>query len=169
MAFAAGTVEKSYLAVVRGAVREAFTVDAPLALQGERGLVRIRMVADPAGAGSLTRVEPLEVRTAGPFGARTLLRCVPVTGRQHQIRAHLAHAGFPIVGDKLYAMGDAWFDRFTRSALTEEDRAALDHPRQALHAERLVLTLPDGARAFASPLPAELAALMSGLVSPPAH
>jgi 23S rRNA pseudouridine1911/1915/1917 synthase len=136
----------------------ALSIEAPLALQGERGLVRIRMVPDADGLASRTDVEPVFVDQTTQ---RTLVRCHPRTGRQHQIRAHLAHAGFPIAGDKLYAMGDTWFDAFTRHALGAEERAQLDHPRQALHAERLSLT-GIGA-SFSSPLPDDLRTLLPDL------
>ena len=43
------------------------------------------------------------------------------------------------MGDKLYQMGDAWFDAFTRRALDAEAGAALPAPRQCLHAEQVVL------------------------------
>lgn len=153
-AFAAGRVAKEYLAVVRGELDRPLTLEAPLALQGERGLVRIRMVVDPQGQAALTEVIPL--RSAR---GRTLVRCLPRTGRQHQLRAHLAHAGFPIVGDKLYAMGDEWFDAFTRRALSDEQRASVDAPRQALHASRL--SLLDLELSFDSALPAELEGLLA--------
>lgn len=152
-AFQEGRVDKEYLAVVRGVVEGPFTVDVPLALQGERGLVRIRMTADPAGQLARTDVEP--VRVDGE-GRRSLVLCRPRTGRQHQLRAHLAHAGFPIVGDKLYAMGDEWFDAFTRRALDEGQRAALEHPRQALHCARVSL---EGEH-FSAAWPDELDALV---------
>ena len=152
-AFAAGRVQKEYLAVVRGALKDSVVIDVPLALQGDRGLVRIRMRPDPAGLSARTDVEPVRVS-----GDRSLVLCRPRSGRQHQIRAHLAHLGYPIVGDKLYAMGDAWFDAFTRRALTTEEHAALEHPRQALHAARI--TLDDDGSTFAAPLPDELTALL---------
>lgn len=153
VAFARGRVAKEYLAVVRGVLAAPCTIDTPLALQGDRGLVRIRMVADATGQPARTDVIPVR-----SVDGRTLVRCVPHTGRQHQLRAHLAHAGHPIVGDKLYAMGDAWFDAFTRRALRDDERAALDAPRQALHAARL--TLLDEGLTFEAPLPAALAALV---------
>ncbi len=154
-AFQEGRVAKSYLAVVRGVVDKPFTVEAPLALQGDRGLVRIRMIVDDAGQSAVTDVEPVR-SSQHSSGVRSLVRCVPRTGRQHQLRAHLAHAGFPIVGDKIYAMGDEWFDAFTRFALSDEQRAGLEHPRQALHCARVALQ----DEAFETPLPDELAALV---------
>ena len=151
-AFQEGRVHKEYFAVVCGVVTASFPIEVPLALQGERGLVRIRMIADAQGQQAHTDVEP--VRTDG---TRSLVLCRPRTGRQHQIRAHLAHAGFPIVGDKLYAMGEPWFDAFTRRALDDAQRAALEHPRQALHCAHISL---DG-EGFHAPLPDELRALVA--------
>lgn len=153
-AFMRGDVKKVYVAVARGALQDPVVVDAPLALQGARGLVRIRMVVDPTGQEAETALVPLVIDEQR---GRTLVACLPRTGRQHQIRAHLAHVGHPIVGDKLYAMGDAWFDAFTRG---EADVSLLDHARHALHAARLVLD--DGDR-FAAPVPSDLRGLMEGV------
>lgn len=156
MAFADGRIQKSYLAVVDGALDAPCEIALPLGLQGERGLVRIRMVVDDDGARAVTDVEPVAV---SPDGARSLVRCRPRTGRQHQLRAHLAAIGHPIVGDKLYQMGDAWFDAFTRRALSDDDRDRLPTPRQCLHAERLVL---DDA-VFVAPMPAVLSRVLAGV------
>jgi hypothetical protein len=58
------------------------------------------------------------------------LRCSPITGRQHQIRVHLARIGYPVVGDKLYASPKQW----------DSDRELIS--RQALHAERITFLHP---------------------------
>jgi 23S rRNA pseudouridine1911/1915/1917 synthase len=163
-AFAEGRVEKAYLALCAGwPEADAFEVDAPLALtlQSE---VRVRMHVHAAGARSATGFEVLGRRLA-PDGARVaLLACSPRTGRQHQIRAHLHHAGLPLVGDKIYGSDELIFDRFTRKALTDADRAALRLDRQALHAWRLTLPHPrTGERmSFEAPLEADLQAFWDG-------
>jgi 23S rRNA pseudouridine1911/1915/1917 synthase len=158
-AFAAGRVEKAYLAIAEGAPAEArFTVDAPLALT-KASLVRVRMHVHGEGAPAVTAFEVLERRRAPGGGAVTLLACTPHTGRQHQIRAHLHHAGLALVGDKIYGHDEAIFDRFTRRELTDHDHARLRLPRQALHAWRLALPHPvTGERvALEAPLPPDLA------------
>lgn len=157
--FAHGDVEKTYLAVVRGQLSEPRLIDLPLALQGERGLVKLRMVHDDAGLPSETRVRPLGF---DPLTQRSLVACHPKTGRQHQIRAHLALVGFPLVGDKLYGMGDEWFDAHTRGQADLAD-PALDHVRHALHAYELSLTVQGNTHSFRAPLPADLAALLPSL------
>jgi len=69
------------------------------------------------------------------FGtAAALISCKLATGRTHQIRVHLAHAGHPLLGDPVYLKRRP----AAAAALTEPARgAALDFPRQALHAETL--------------------------------
>jgi len=90
------------------------------------------------------------------------VRCGLITGRQHQIRAHLAHAGFPIVGDKLYAHGDDAFIAYCDRGLTAELAALFVLPRHALHAARVEFPHPDGGRVITeAPLPPELAALLA--------
>jgi 23S rRNA pseudouridine1911/1915/1917 synthase len=141
--FAHGRVAKTYLALAVGAPEvDRFTVDAPLALTGA-STVRVRMHVDPAGLPSVTDFEVLDRRRAPDGAPVLLLACRPRTGRQHQIRAHLHHAGLPMVGDKIYGPDEGIFDRFTRRAMTDEDRARLHRlERHALHAWRLELPHP---------------------------
>ena len=159
-AFQGGEVEKEYQAIVEGwPDDDAFSVDAPLA-EGTAA-IRIAVRVDPAGRPARTcfRVERRFVRE----GARlALLRCFPRTGRQHQIRAHLALAGHPLVGDKMYGPDPGYFDRFSRHCLEPEAWARLRLPRHALHASHLALPHPlTGERvAFSAPLPADLAGFL---------
>ncbi len=159
-AFAAGRVAKTYIALALGRPAEdRFTVDAPLALTGASA-VRVRMHVDAGGLPSVTEFEVLELRTAPDGADVTLLACRPRTGRQHQIRAHLHHAGLPLMGDKIYGPDERIFDRFTRHEMTDEDRARLRLERQALHAARLELPHPRTGEAvrLEAPLPPDLAA-----------
>jgi 23S rRNA pseudouridine1911/1915/1917 synthase len=159
-AFAAGRVAKTYLAFALGRpADQRFTVDAPLALTGASA-VRVRMHVAVGGLASLTDFEVLEMRTARDGATVSLLACRPRTGRQHQIRAHLNHAGLPLVGDKIYGPDELIFDRFTRHEMTDDDRAQLRLPRQALHAARLELPHPRTGEpvVLEAPLPCDLAA-----------
>ncbi len=97
----AAGMSKCYLAVVRGELPEGWHM-----LDGAIGRDRHdarRMRVTPAGKPSRTRVLGLAV--AGPRRARTSLVLARLeTGRKHQIRVHLATAGYPIVGDALYGV-----------------------------------------------------------------
>jgi len=95
--FGAESAARRYIALVRGApVENAFEVTARLAPHPTRG--DLMRVDARQGKRAETFFEVLE-----RFSAYTLLKCRMQTGRYHQIRAHLLHAGFPIVGDSLYA------------------------------------------------------------------
>ncbi|HYQ81047.1 MAG TPA: RluA family pseudouridine synthase [Anaeromyxobacteraceae bacterium] len=162
--FARGQVEKTYLALVLGtAAQDRFEVDAPLALTlGSQ--VRVRMHVHAAGLPSATGFEVLGRRVAPDGAPVALLACHPRTGRQHQIRAHLHHAGLHLVGDKIYGHDEMVFDRFTKGQMTADDHARMRLPRQALHAWRLSLPHPrTGERlALECPLAPDLQAFWDG-------
>lgn len=82
-----------------------------------------------------------------------LIRCHPLTGRMHQIRVHSAHAGHPIVGDKLYGPDERCYLDFIETGWTPGLAARLLLDRQALHAA--MLGWED--REWHCPIPADLA------------
>lgn len=97
--FSSRTVEKEYLAIVHGHVREARgLIDAALG-KDERSAVAIKDCVRSDGAPAQTEFMVLR-RFSRPEGDFSLLQVRPLTGRKHQIRIHLSHAGHPIVGDK---------------------------------------------------------------------
>jgi 23S rRNA pseudouridine1911/1915/1917 synthase len=169
IAFARGQVRKTYLALAQGTVaEERFTVDAALRLTGASG-VRVRMHVAADGLPARTDFAVLERRRAPGGAAIALLACRPHTGRQHQIRAHLHHAGLALVGDKIYGRDEMIFDRYTRGELTAEDRATLGLPRQALHAWKLTLPHPASGELLSleAPLAADLQRFWDGLERQP--
>ena len=156
-------VTKQYLAIVHGQPPwdDEHTIDLPLrvAVPGDpTKLPHVRMLAGPGGLEAITRVRVERRQHAANYA---LVRCTLLTGRQHQIRAHLAAAGFPIVGDKLYAHGDDAFLRFCNEGLGPELAALFRLPRHALHAAHVRFPHPGGAAVTAdAPLPDELAQLL---------
>ena len=154
-------VLKRYSAIVWGWPEESrFRVELPLELDPvSRYKVKMRVAR---GAGGLAAATACQVhgRAVDPATERkyALVGCVLETGRQHQIRVHLAALGTPIVGDKLYGPDEALFARGADGTLTEEDRQLLELERHALHAQILELDHPiTGKRVcIEAPLPADL-------------
>jgi 23S rRNA pseudouridine1911/1915/1917 synthase len=139
---------KEYLALVWGDPGGSpVVVEAPLLRDPDD---RRRMVVRAGGRDSVTRFSRVAVWGTGA-DRQALLHVRPQTGRTHQIRAHLAYARIPIVGDPVYGK--------------RGDRSAL--PRQFLHAWRLTVRLPHaGERTFTAPLAPDLAAYLESLGAP---
>ena len=92
-------VKKTYLALVRGIVKEnEATINMPIARSTKD---RKKMAVDKKGKEAITHFKVLG-RYRGKY---TLLEINIETGRTHQIRVHLSHIGFPIVGDEVYSNG----------------------------------------------------------------
>jgi 23S rRNA pseudouridine1911/1915/1917 synthase len=164
IAFARGQAAKTYLALAVGApASDLFTVEAALRLTRASG-VRMRMHVAADGLPARTDFEVVERRTTPDDRAIALIACRPRTGRQHQIRAHLHHAGLHLAGDKIYGPDEMIFDRFSRGEMTDDDRATLLLPRHALHAWKLALPHPGTGVTmhFEAPLAADLQAFWDG-------
>jgi 23S rRNA pseudouridine1911/1915/1917 synthase len=130
--FAERTVDKIYLALVAGKVREQLGVIAEKI--GRHPVHRKRMsVSSPLG-----RTARTEYRVLRSNEQATLLECRLHSGRTHQVRVHLHHLGHPVLGDKIYA------PRFLRN-----------FPRQMLHAWKLGFRHPRTGewKNFEAPLP----------------
>ena len=152
-ALAAREIERTYLAICTGVMTGGGTVDAPI---GRHRTQRTRMAVRNDGREAITHY-----RIIKRFRAHTLARVQLETGRTHQIRVHLAHGGYPIVGDPVYG-GRRRLPAGCSAALVA---ALTAFPRQALHATRLALAHPLTGREleWESPMPADMAGLVAAL------
>jgi 23S rRNA pseudouridine1911/1915/1917 synthase len=138
--FGARTIEKEYLALVRGEMPSPRgRIEAPV---GRDPRDRQRMAVVAGGRAAVTDYEALGAR-----GGYALVALHPLTGRTHQLRAHLAYLGLPIAGDLRYGGGGG----------------PVGLQRQFLHAARITLRRPTDDRRLTawSELPADLAASLA--------
>src|SRR6187402_2537301 len=146
-------IEREYLAVCTGAMTGGGTVDEPI---GRHRTQRTKMTVRSDGRKAVTHYR-IEKR----FRAHTLARVHLETGRTHQIRVHLAHVGYPIVGDPVYGGR-----RRLPAGATPQLIAALEgFKRQALHAARLEFVHPKSGKSvsYEAPLPADFGKLLAVL------
>jgi 23S rRNA pseudouridine1911/1915/1917 synthase len=146
-------IHREYAAVCRGVMTAGGTVDAPI---DRHPTDRVRMSVRQGGREAVTHY-----RVIKRYRAHTHVRVQLETGRTHQIRVHLAHAGFPLVGDSVYG-GRLALPAGISESLRETLRS---FPRQALHAARLELAHPITGKPLEcrATLPADLEALLAAL------
>jgi 23S rRNA-/tRNA-specific pseudouridylate synthase len=122
-------------------------IRAPL-IDAGRGRMRVAEPGERGAKPAQTRVELVRSWPAAPGGPVALVRCSPRTGRQHQIRVHLASVGAPLLVDPLYGAPSA---------------PGLPLDRLALHASALTAPAELGGDEVTSPMPAEFVALQRAL------
>lgn len=126
----ARSVGRIYEAIVIGQLTSGGTVDAPI---GRSSAQRQRMAVTAGGKPAVTHYRVLE-----RFRSHTHVRVKLETGRTHQIRVHMSHIGYPLVGDPVYA-GRFRIPPGASPTLVQELKS---FPRQALHARFLELQHP---------------------------
>ena len=152
-ALAAREVRREYLAVCRGVMTAGATIAEPI---GRHRSLRTRMAVRADGREAVTHY-----RVVRRYRAHTLVRVQLETGRTHQIRVHLAHAGFPLVGDPVYGGRR----RLPAGCVPRLAAELAGFSRQALHAVCLTLRHPlTGAEmSWEAPLPPDMQRLLDAL------
>ena len=145
--------EREYRAIATGVMTAGGSVDEPI---GRHPTQRVKMAVHHAGKEAVTHYRVLE-----RFRAHTYLKVKLETGRTHQIRVHMAHLRYPLVGDPVYA------GRLRQPAgASEQLRETLrQFHRQALHALKLGLTHPQSGEwmEWETPLPEDMQQLLEAL------
>jgi 23S rRNA pseudouridine1911/1915/1917 synthase len=143
-------IGREYLALCTGAMTGGGTVDKPIDRHRSH---RLKFAVRNDGRHAVTHYR-IEKR----FRQHTLARVHLETGRTHQIRVHMEHVGYPVVGDPLYGGRK----RFPKGASPELREALEKFGRQALHAAKLTLTHPKTGKrvSFEAPLPEDMTRLL---------
>jgi 23S rRNA pseudouridine1911/1915/1917 synthase len=152
-ALAEREVGRHYLAICTGVMTGGGTVDEPI---GRHRSLRTKMAVRSDGRPSVTHY-----RLIKRFRAHTLASVELESGRTHQIRVHLAHIGYPVVGDPVYGGRR----RIPAGASPELIAELNSFKRQALHAARLKLVHPISGHEveWEAPLPADMVHLVAVL------
>jgi 23S rRNA pseudouridine1911/1915/1917 synthase len=152
-ALAARGIHREYQAVCVGVMTAGGKVDAPI---DRHPVDRLRMTVRSSGREAVTHYRVIE-----RYRRHTWVRVTLETGRTHQIRLHLSHAGYPLVGDPVYGRRLL----LPRGATPELVAALQGFRRQALHAAKIGFLHPRTGRAVEveSKLPADMRGLIACL------
>ncbi len=147
-------VKREYIAIVRGVVTAGRSIETGI---GRHPQNRKKMAVVDAGKTAITHFQ-----VARKFAHHSLIKLQLETGRTHQIRVHMAHLQYPLVGDSVYG-GRAHLPAGIDTALM---KIIQDFRRQALHAERLSFEHPRSREmmSFHAPPPADFTALLEALI-----
>ncbi|HPJ37095.1 MAG TPA: RluA family pseudouridine synthase [Spirochaetota bacterium] len=149
---------KTYIAVVHGNMESSeIRITAPIGNDFTSPVRKKRGIED-SGESAITVVRRLFC-----FDTYTLVKALPETGRLHQIRVHLHHCGYPILGDKLYGLDDTFYLEFIERGLDEELLEKLTFPRSALHSRSYSFYHPLMKKTLhlKSPLPGDMKSFIS--------
>ena len=147
-------VEKKYLAVIKGEIIGALTIDKPIARDRQN---RTKMKVDENGREAISEAISLE-----NFGGYSVVEVKIETGRTHQIRVHLSSNKTPIIGDKAYGSGSQLIKNLSDNL---KDKI-LSFPRQALHAYQLAfLDASNEIQTYKSNPPDDILGLIESLKS----
>lgn len=160
-AFAKRIISKRYLAIVHGIVeKNEFEISLPIG-PCPKSKVLLKMATISKEQGGLAA--HTKFRVLQRYSNFSLVECKPITGRQHQIRVHLASCGHPIVGDKLYKNEELFLLFIEKGQEAVQD--LLPMTRQALHASGLSFKHPISHQwiEILSPLPTDLKNFLESL------
>ncbi|MGR9115759.1 MAG: 23S rRNA pseudouridine(1911/1915/1917) synthase RluD [Gammaproteobacteria bacterium] len=147
------SVHREYLAITKGRIIAGGTIDEPI---GRHPTDRKRFAVRPTGKPAVTHYRVVE-----RFSHHTLIRVKLETGRTHQIRVHMAHIHFPLLGDPIYG------GRFQMPPDCSErlEQALRSFKRQALHAEKLGIMHPVTGEycEWEQPMPEDMSRLLAAL------
>ena len=151
-------VQKVYQAIVRGVPDwELKDIQEPIALN-EYSEVRLRRHVQVGGQFSHTTATVLQ-----RLNGYALVECAIHTGRTHQIRVHLEHVGYPLLGDKLYGQPNWVFLDYLEHKTTDRMKVAVRFPRHCLHASSIRFPHPNGGfKKVRAPLPSDMQLIISG-------
>jgi len=125
---------KEYLAIVKGELKEDIVINSPISKS--KGMIGVKMTTENEnGKESTTYIYPLKFNTKNNT---TLVKAVPITGRQHQIRVHLDSIGHTILGDPIYGIDEKIADQYLCKELSDDKRLQYTGAsRLMLHANNL--------------------------------
>ena len=128
-------VYKSYVALAHGKISENLHIEANMDLANDYDDVKMRMRICEDGKSAMTEILPIEY--FADIDA-TLVRAVPLTGRQHQIRLHLFHVEHKILGEPLYGLSRPQIEKILDKEMSESERILITGaPRLLLHSDEI--------------------------------